>query len=135
MLRMLDVENLPNRFCNLDEVGLGLDPKVLKCLYHRGTKNAQFLVPTEGKSMFTVLFCGNTSGEYVPSYAVYKGKENHIVDSWTVGGSDQCTFNITKSGWMEDYVFKAWFIQVFLKHLETIPKPIILFFFIDMDRI
>ena len=33
-----------------------------------------------------------------------------------------------KSGWMEDYAFEAWFKNVFLKYVASIPKPIVVFF-------
>ena len=128
LVNELGVAELPNRFYNLDEVGLALDPKARKCFYHKGVKNAQFLVPTEGKTMFTFLFCGNASGQYLPPYVVYKGRGNHIMDSWMVGGPDQCAYKIRKSGWMEAYIFESWFREVFLRQLEGKPKPILVFF-------
>ena len=93
LVNELGVAELPNRFYDLDDVGLALDPKARKCFYHKGVKNAQFLVPTEGKAMFTVLFCGNASDQYLPPYIVYKERGNHIIDSWMVGGPDQCAYN------------------------------------------
>ena len=70
----LDIADLQNRFYNLDEVCLALDFKARKCFYHRGSKNVQCLVPSEGKTMYTVLFCGNASEDYLPPYVIYKGK-------------------------------------------------------------
>ena len=34
--------------------------------YHRGFKNAQMILPTEGKTMYTMRFCGNAAGSYMP---------------------------------------------------------------------
>ena len=61
LVNELDVEDLPNCFYNLDEVGLVLDQKARKCFHHRRTKNTQFLVPMKRKSIFRVLFCRNAS--------------------------------------------------------------------------
>ena len=63
--------------------------------------------------MYTVLFCGNATGEYLPPYVIYKAKGNHIMDSWMIGGPEDTAYNVTKSGWMEDYVFAAWFKSIF----------------------
>ena len=45
-----------------------------------------------------------------------------------IGGPEGPSYNVTKSGWMEDYVFETWFKNVFLKYVADIPKPIVLFF-------
>ena len=50
------------------------------------------------------------------------------MDSWMVSGPDQCAYNISKSDWMEGYIFESWFSEVFLRQLENKPKPIIVFF-------
>ena len=78
--------------------------------------------------MFTVLFCGNASGEYLPPYVIYKGKGNDIMNTWMDGGPPNTCYNVTKSGWMEDYVFEVWFEQVFIEYLKDKEKPVIVFF-------
>ena len=45
------------------------------------------------------------------------------MDGWW---STSC--NVNKSGWMENYVFEAWFKDVFLKYIADIPKSIVVFF-------
>ena len=37
----LGIKDMPERFFNLDETGLSLDPKKKSAFYHRGTKNVQ----------------------------------------------------------------------------------------------
>ena len=107
LLDTLGIKDMPEKFFNLDETGLSLDPKKKTPFYHRGTKNAQMVLPTEGKTMHTVLFCGNAAGNYMPPYVIYIGKSAKVFDTWMVGGLEGTSYNITQSGWMEDYVFEA----------------------------
>ena len=59
LLDTFGIKDMPERFFNLDETGLSLDPKKKCAFYH---KNAQMIFPTEGKTMYTMLFCGNAAG-------------------------------------------------------------------------
>ena len=51
LLDTLAIKGMSERFFNLDDTGLSLDPKKKCAFYHRGTKNAQTILPTEGKTM------------------------------------------------------------------------------------
>ena len=124
----LGIKDKPDRFYNLDETGLSLDPKKSKAFYHRGSKNVQYVVPSEGKTMFTVLFCCNAAGNYLPPYVIYKGQASNMFDTWMIGGPPNTSYNMTKSGWMEDYVFEAWFKDVFLPFVADKEKPIVVLF-------
>ena len=66
LLDTLGINNLLAWFFNLDEAGLSLDPKK-KCTFYRDSKNAQMTLPTEWKTMYTMLFCGNAAGSHMPS--------------------------------------------------------------------
>ena len=50
------------------------------------------------------------------------------MNTWMDGGPPNTCYNVTKSGWMEDYVFEAWFVQVFIEYLKDKEKPVIVFF-------
>ena len=54
LLDTLGIKHMPERFFNLDETGLSLDPKKKYAFYHRGTKNAQMLLPTKEKLHATI---------------------------------------------------------------------------------
>ena len=46
-----------------------------------------------------------------------------------VGGPENCVYNVSESGWMDDdSVFKEWFVNYFLKYMENKSKPLIVFF-------
>eukprot|EP00794_Sanderia_malayensis_P020959 gene20959-23009_t len=108
LLDDLGIKDMPERIYNLDETGLSLDPKKSKAFSHRGSKNVQYVVPSEEKAMYTVLFCGNAA-----PYVIYKGSASNMFDIWMNGGPPNTCYNLTKSGWMEDFVFEAWFKDVF----------------------
>lgn len=126
LVNQLGITDLPERFYNLNETGLNLDPKKKKAFHHRGIKNGQYVMPSVGKTLYTVLFCGNAGGEYLPPYVIYKGK--YLYDTWMMGGPAGTTYNITETGWMDDYVFENWVTQTFLPFVKNREKPIIVFF-------
>eukprot|EP00794_Sanderia_malayensis_P020961 gene20961-23011_t len=51
LLDDLGIKDMPERIYNLDETGLSLDPKKSKAFSHRGSKNVQYVVPSEEKAM------------------------------------------------------------------------------------
>lgn len=75
---------------------------------------------------FVATHLGNTS--QFPSYVVYKRSGNQIIDSWINGGSPGTAYNVTRSGWMEDYVFEFQFEIIFLKQDEGKPNTILVYF-------
>ena len=113
---------------NLDETGLNLEPTKQKFLYQKGSKDTPRVVPSEGKGMHTVLVCGNANGEYLPPSVVFKEKGRQIFPSWMSGAPEGTCFNVTPSGWMEDYAFEEWIVKIFLEFVENQPKPVVLFF-------
>lgn len=49
------------------------------------------------------------------------------MDSWMNGNPPGTAYNVTQSGWMEDYVFESWFETIFLKWVEGKPKSILVY--------
>ena len=108
-----------SRIYNLYETGLNLEPTKQKFLYQKGSKDTPRVVPSEGKGMHTVLVCGNANGEYLPPSVVFKEKGKQIFPSWMSGAPEGTCFNVTPSGWMEDYAFEEWIVKIFLKFVEN----------------
>jgi len=69
----ISLTNDATHIYNLDETGLTLEPIKKKFLHEKGSKDMLRVVPSEGKSMYTVLVCGNAAGEYLPPYVLFKG--------------------------------------------------------------
>ena len=116
--------NSPTRIFNLDETGLSTDPKLHRLFFRKGVRDAQAILPSEGKAMYTTMFCVNAAGEYLPPYVIYKAKNLH--STWITGGPPGTVYNCTKSGWMENLVFESWFIDHFIPFIQTRTKPVVL---------
>ena len=117
--RLIDENNIqPENIWNADEAGFQADSAELTVWNARALRNAYGLVSQGAKSLFSVLFCCNALGRYLPTLTVYKAK--NLWYEWTVGGDDEAFFTHTDSGWMEEHVFNNWFIKVFIP--MTKPK-------------
>ena len=96
----------PSNIYNADETGFMPSSTKAKVLVGTELKNAYSLQPNQGKNMFTVLFCCNSAGTYLPPFTVYKGKS--LWRRWVVGGPDSSQYGCSLKGWM------AWFQPFFL---------------------
>ena len=91
LLTKLGIKEDPERIFNVDEIGLGSEPRKKKMFFRRGVKNSLIITLMEGKSMFTVMFCGNANGRFLPLYVIYKGRSEAFQEhtrpvSWTLDG-------------------------------------------------
>lgn len=120
------LEDAPERIFNLDETGLNTDPRSDKVFVQKQDRNAYLRSATCGKTMYSVLFCTNAKGEFLPPFTIYKGL--HLYQSWTSGGPSGAHYGVTKSGWMENVVFESWFEKVFVEHVKEMEKPVLLMF-------
>ena len=98
-----------------------------RILARKGKKNVHDTGGGSGREYITVLGCGSASGQRLPPYVLYKGK--NLWTSWTKGGPAGTYFNVSDSGWMERPLFLEWFKKLLLPAasfaLET--GPVILF--------
>lgn len=104
-----NLSNMPDAIYNLDETGFNTDQSGVHCFFRRGVKEANVLSPTCGKTMFSVLVCGNASGSHIfPPFIVYKSKYLH--STWCSGGPKGTTYASSLSGWMEKSQFGNWMV-------------------------
>ena len=101
----------PSNIYNADETGFMPSSTKARVLVGTELKNAYSLQPNQGKNMFTVLFCCNAAGTYLPPFTVYKGKS--LWRRWVVNGPDGAKFGVSPKGWMMDYNYQKWFSKVF----------------------
>ena len=106
------LKDMPWLLWNLDEAGFQADKAKSKVYVSRPLHNAYGLTSNSTRTTFTVLMCCNAIGQYLPPYIVFKGKV--MQPSWTIGGNDDFVYSISKSGWMFDVNFEAWFTQCFI---------------------
>ena len=123
----LTTEELAQRMWNCDETAFATDVASKRVLARRGERNVHETGGGSGREYITVLGCGSASGERLPPYVLYKGK--NLWTTWTKGGPSGTYFNVSESGWMERPHFLEWFKKLFLpaasSTLET--GPVILF--------
>ena len=100
-------EELAKRIWNCDETAFATDTASNKILARRGAKQVHEVGGGSGREHITVLGCGSASGERLPPYVVYKGK--NLWTTWTKGGSAGALYTVSESGWMERPHFLEWF--------------------------
>ena len=61
-----------DRIFNCDETGCTTNPNQKKMFFKKTSKDNFLMTSTCGKAMFTILFAGCASGEYLPPLVVYK---------------------------------------------------------------
>jgi hypothetical protein len=75
--------------------------------------------------MYTVLFCCNAGGDYLPVNVIFKAR--HLYSSWCTNGPIDAHYNTSESGWMETDQFYEWFSSLFLPHVNKLDGKKILF--------
>lgn len=110
---------------NCDEKGMNTNPQRGQLiLARRGAKDVYQLAPTEGKTQFTVIFCGSAAGKLLPPFIIFKGKE--IRTSMVVGGPPGTGYCTTESGWMDKQCFRE-FVKFLIECLRDEPKPAVMY--------
>ena len=97
---------------NLDESGFQACRAKQLVYVSRRQKNAYCRQASVTKNCFTVLFCCNAAGQYLPPYTIFKGK--YLMNTHVTGGFEGAGYNCSDSGWMMDFNFEAWLAQCFV---------------------
>jgi prepilin-type processing-associated H-X9-DG protein len=119
----------PEAIYNLDETGLNTDQSGGKCFFRRGVKDANIVSPTNGKTVYTVLVCGNANGShFLPPFVVYRAR--HLYSKWCQGGPAGTTYASSDSGWMESRLFENW-MPVFINHKKQFHGDDAVVLFLD----
>ena len=126
----LDTSNpaIANRLWNCDKTGFSTSASASKILAHRGSKAVHEVGGGSGREYITVHCAGSVSGERLPPFILYKGK--NLYKRWTEEGPPGALYGTSESGWMDVSVFLAWFTELFVRavaHLtETAPVMLLL---------
>ena len=122
--------NHPERILVLDETGFNTNQGAKLCYFTKGTKEANILSDSCGKTTYTVLVCVSAAGDALPPLVVYKGK--NLYDAWCTGGPRGTVYSASPSGWMESHVFESWFIETFVPYkLERFGRDVFIVLFMD----
>ena len=106
----------PCNIYNADEAGFQADSAEQTVWYARALRNSYGLISQGARALFSVLFCCNALGRYLPTLTIYKAQ--NLWYQWTCDGDDEAFYTTTPSGWMEEHVFTNWFIKVFIPQTQ-----------------
>ena len=113
----------PSNIYNYDETNISDDPGAKLVIARRG-RNCIERKTQHSKSSVSVMFAGNTAGEFLPPLVVYKSES--IYKEWFRGGPLNTVYDCTKNGWFDSCTFEVWFFKQFLPSIEHLKGPIVL---------
>ena len=116
------------RIWNCDETAFSMSATSAKLLCKRGVSALHEVGGGSGREYTTVHVACSASGERLPPFVLYKGK--NIYQRWIQGGPAGAVYGVTESGWMDSSMFLSWFMKLFcpaVAHL-TSSGPVFLFF-------
>ena len=117
--RILDenkLEDKPGQICNMDKSGIPLDHHSPHVLARKGQKKVRYSSPGK-KSQITIVRCVNATGQALPPFIVFGAKNLNI--QWTEGEVPGTTYGLSDIGWMDNILFKEWFLKHFLCHVGS----------------
>ena len=112
---------------NCDETAFSMSVSATKLLVRKGTKMVHEVGGGSGREYTTVHCAGSASGERLPPFILYKGK--NLYRRWMEGGPAAAVYGISDSGWMDGANFLSWFTKLFLPAVSYLTKtaPVLLF--------
>ena len=118
---------IANRLWNCDETAFSMSASASKLLVRRGTRAVHEIGGGSGREYTTVHCAGSASGERLPPFLLYKGK--NLYKRWTENGPVGALYGVNESGWMDAEVFLSWFCKLFLRAVGHLTEsgPVILF--------
>lgn len=112
----------PGQVYNMDETGLPLDPKPLKTVQLKGTKNA-LAYTSGGKSQITAVGCVNAAGQAIPPMVIWDRKT--MAPALAHGEVPGTIYGMSPKGWMDQDLFHLWFTHHFLRYASG-ERPLLL---------
>ena len=100
------------RLWNCDETAFSNCVSATKLLARRGCRNVHEIGGGSGRFYITVHCGGSASGEKLPPFVLYKGK--NLYQRWMVGGPSATLYGVSESGCMDGPNFLSWFTKLFL---------------------
>lgn len=117
---------MKNRLWNCDETAFSTCPTSTRILAKRGSRAVHEIGGDSGHQYITVHCCGSASGELLPPFILYKGK--NMYKRWIEGGPAGALYGVSDSGWMDAANYLSWFKKLFLPAVSHLTKraPVIL---------
>ncbi|XP_062511201.1 uncharacterized protein LOC134187101 [Corticium candelabrum] len=112
----LSKKELSKRIWNCDETAFATASSSRMVLARRGAKSVYETMAGSGREYITVHWGGNTNGDKIPPYILYKAQ--HLYHTWTLSGPTEAMYGVSASGWMEKQNFYSWFVKGFIPVLK-----------------
>ncbi|XP_019851194.1 PREDICTED: uncharacterized protein LOC109581489 isoform X14 [Amphimedon queenslandica] len=117
-----DILNRPVHIFNCDETGMPLNPKCLKIVDKKGSKNPSYIT-SNTKAQVTVHACTCAAGYAIPPFVIFKRKSlNPELTKNEVPGT---LYGLSENGWMTKDLFYYWFREHFLLYAPQV-RPLLL---------
>ena len=115
------------RLWNCDEITFYTSVSATKLVVCKSTKMVHEVGGGSGREYTTVHCAGSGSGERLPPFILYKGK--NLYQRWMEGGPAAAVYGISESGWMDGANFLSWFTKLFLPAVPYLTEtaPVLLF--------
>ena len=97
--------NKPITIYNMDELGMPLDHRQLKCIAPKGAKKVHG--PFLGRKIqITILACADAVSTMLPSMVIFKGEQLNY--KWTRGEVPNTKYGMSPQGWTDHELFYEW---------------------------
>ncbi len=112
----------PGLIYNMDESGFPLNPKPIKTVNCRGSKNP-YCVSSGSKSQVSIAACVSAAGQSLPPYIIWRRKT--LSPDLTIGELPGTEYGLSDKGWMNSVLFHSWFRKIFLRYAPA-SRPLML---------
>ncbi len=117
-----DFHSHPESVFNMDETGVPLSPRPPKIVAKKGQKKVRYRTSGQ-KSQITVIACGNATGQLIPPFIIFSGKQLNPL--WTKNEVNGSRFAVSDNGWVDQELFSFWLTDQFIPH-ATSRRPLLL---------
>ena len=112
----------PLQIFNMDETGLALDPKSMKTVNLKGSKNPSTLT-SGSKQQITIVRCVRADGQSLPPMVIWNRKK--LPAELSSGEVPGTIYGLSENGWIDRELFYIWFRKLFLTYAPAC-RPLLL---------
>ncbi|KAJ8983067.1 hypothetical protein NQ317_007109 [Molorchus minor] len=109
----------PDNIFNVDETGITVVQKPVKCLAPKGLKQLGYKTSAEREKNVTVICCCNAIGRYIAPMFIFPRKR--MTDLLSKNGPSGALFSCSLSGWSNENLCMDW-----LQHFSQSVKPTVM---------
>jgi len=117
-----EFDKYPETIYNMDETGVPLEPRPPKIVTQKGQKKVRYRT-TGQKSQITVIGCGNATGQAIPPFIIFAGKQ--VSPLWTDNEVNGTRYAVSDKGWADQELFYFWLKDHFLPNAVS-RRPLFL---------